>query len=237
MADSTTRNRILRHLPESELGTMRPHLQRVHLVQAHELFDDDGAGRIAYFPETALISLIAVMRDGAAVEYRTVGAEGMAPLQLALGTLRSRGRAICQLSGETWCIEGTALRELLGSAPMLRRLLLRYAQATINVLAQSAACNALHDILQRCARWLLTTHDRTGTDRFPMTQEFLAMMLGVRRAGVSEAAAALQRLGAIRYRRGEITVVERALLEQISCECYAVMRREYELVFADREAA
>lgn len=176
--------------------------------------------------------MIAEMADGQEAEYGCIGREGMLGLHVALGAQPLRGRALCQLPGSAVCIDGSALRKLTasGKAPELHRILLRYAQASINTLAQCVACNALHDVRKRTARWLMLSRDRAGSDTFMLTQEFLARMLGVRRSSVSDVARYLQDRKIIHYHRGKIDILDSEALETKSCECYAIMRDEYALV-------
>lgn len=223
-------NELLRHLPADEWQRLSADARVVTMRYAEVLFNDDEPRDLAFFPLTALISMIAVMRNGDEVEYGSIGREGMVGLQVALGAQVLRGRAICQLEGEVLCLPGSAIRES-GRTPELHRLLMRYAQSTINVLAQSAACNALHSLRERTARWLLITRDRAGADDFALTQDFLAKMLGVRRAGVTDIAGGLQRESLIEYARGHIRVLDPAGLGAVSCECYELIRDEYARVF------
>ncbi len=227
-------NDLLRHLPANEWELVRPGARRVRLAHAQLIFADGEPSHIAYFPLTCIISMIAEMANGDECEYGCIGREGMLGLQIALGSQPLRGRALCQLEGEALSLDASTLLALTtsGRAPELHRLLLRYAQSTINVLAQSAACNALHSLTQRTARWLLSSRDRAGSDSFMLTQDFLSKMLGVRRASVTETAGALQRIGAIVYTRGHIEVRDGALLEASACECYVMMRNEFGTMFS-----
>jgi CRP-like cAMP-binding protein len=226
-------NEILSHLPPVEWAQLAPHYGIVTVKNAAVLFADNDPATDTYFPLTCTISMIAEMANGDECEYGCIGREGMLGLQIALGAQPLRGRALCQVEGEAVRFDGTVLREFTksGKAPELHRLLLRYAQGTINVLAQSAACNALHSVTQRAARWLLLSRDRAGSDTFVLTQEFLSKMLGVRRASVTATARDLQSHGAIDYVRGRVSILDDALLAQSSCECYELMRAEYALVF------
>jgi CRP-like cAMP-binding protein len=183
--------------------------------------------------------MIAEMANGDECEYGCVGREGMLGLQIALGAQPLRGRALCQLEGEAVRFDGAFLHAITdsGETPELHRLLLRYAQATINVLAQSAACNALHANPERTARWLLLSRDRAGNNRFSLTHEFLAKMLGVRRSSVTKIAEALQDDGIISYARGHIQILDENALAAKSCECYGIIRDEYALVFQTPEIA
>jgi CRP-like cAMP-binding protein len=223
-------NELLRHLPADEWERVSAESRIITLRYAEVLFNDDEPPDMAFFPLTALISMMAVMRNGDEIEYGSIGREGMVGLQVALGAQALRGRAICQLEGEVLALPGAAIRES-DRTPELHRLLMRYAQATINVLAQSAACNALHSVRQRTARWLLITRDRAGVDDFALTQDFLSKMLGVRRAGVTDVAGELQRELIIEYARGHIRVLDAGRLREISCECYDLIHDEYTRVF------
>jgi CRP-like cAMP-binding protein len=226
-------NAILAHLPAAEWALLQPHMRMLTLRHAELLFADGEPAALTYFPLSCIISMIAEMANGDECEYGCVGREGMLGLQIALSAQPLQGRALCQLEGEAVSVDGAFLRELTasGQAPELHRLLLRYAQATINVLAQSAACNALHSIDQRTSRWLLSSRDRAATNSFSLTQDFLSRMLGSRRASVSTSAGRLQRLKIIAYDRGHIHILDGAALEAEACECYRLMRAQNELVF------
>jgi CRP-like cAMP-binding protein len=227
-------NELLVRLPGHEWEMLSPHAAMVNLKQAERLYAIENPSDIAYFPLNCIVSMIAEMANGDECEYGCIGREGMLGLQVALGAQPLRGQALCQLAGNAVRLDGAVLRKLTasGAAPVLHHLLLRYAQATINVLAQSAACNALHSIRQRTARWLLLSRDRAGRETFSLTQEFLAKMLGVRRSSVTKVAAELQRDGTIEYSRGHIAILNTAALESESCECYRLIRDEYDLVYA-----
>jgi CRP-like cAMP-binding protein len=227
-------NDLLRHLPAEEWERLRSHARQVTLGHAELIFANGDPATVTYFPQTCIISMIAEMKNGDECEYGCIGREGMLGLQIALGAQPLEGRALCQLEGTALRIEGSVLKGLTanGEMPQLQRLLLRYAQATINVLAQSAACNALHTLTQRTARWLLSSGDRAGSERFELTQDFLSRMLGARRASVTKAASALQDMHAIAYSRGRIRITDRAILESEACECYLLMRTQFETVFA-----
>jgi CRP-like cAMP-binding protein len=208
--------------------------QVLTLKHGQVLFNAGEPADMAYFPLTAIVSMIALMKNGDEIEYGTIGREGMVGLQVALNAQPLRGRALCQLEGEVICFHGAELRQIeQAAAPQLQRLLLRYAQATINVLAQSTACNALHSVRERTARWLLLTRDRAGGETFDLTQEFLAKMLGVRRVSVTEIAGDLQREGIIEYIRRQIRILDSKRLEATTCECYELIRDEYLRVLDD----
>lgn len=226
-------NGLLAHLPSSEYDRLVAGSRVVTLKHGTVLFANREPRDMVYFPLTALVSMIAEMDDGSAVEYGSIGREGMVGLQVALSAQPLRGRAICQLEGSVLTVQGSVIRELASSSgsPELHRLLLRYAQATINVLAQSAACNALHTVRQRCSRWLLITRDRAGHNQFKLTQEFLAMMLGLPRTSVTAVAGQFQQEGIIEYTRGRITILKEKALSKVACECYKLITDEYGLVF------
>jgi CRP-like cAMP-binding protein len=226
-------NQLLAHLPQAEWNVLEPDAEIVALKHAQLIFQDSNSDDATYFPLTCIISMIAEMRNGEECEYGCIGREGMLGLQIALGAQPLRGRGLCQLQGKAIRFRGELLRRvtLFGTAPHLHRLLLRYAQTSINVLAQAAACNALHSVDQRAARWLLQSEDSAGSDSFSLTQEFLARMLGVRRASVTEAALKLNDAKVIEYHRGNVRVLDHDALAARSCECYQIMRSEYEQVF------
>jgi CRP-like cAMP-binding protein len=192
------------------------------------LYQSNGAIPYVYFPLTMVASLVISMQDGQTVEVATVGNEGMVGLPAFLGAESFPGQAFTQIAGEAVRMQTAVLRGKASLGSPLHDVLHRYTQALFTQVAQSAACNRLHSIGQRCARWLLMTEDRVRADQFPLTQEFLAQMLGVRRAGVSEAASNLQKAELIQYSRGVITVLDRAGLEAAACECYAIVKQEYD---------
>lgn len=186
-----------------------------------------------YFPASGVISLVGLMENGATIEMATVGREGMVGLTALLGgTMIGNGRAVSQVPGEAIVVRADTVRTESNRPGRLRDLLLGYSQALVAQISQAVACNALHQLQERCARWLLETHDRAGdnSNEFLLTQEYLSDMLGVRRASVTVAAGILQKAGYITYRRGRITVLDRAGLEGASCECYAAIRAEYDRV-------
>ena len=225
-------NQLLRALSSPDYASIVPQLTRVTLGSGEILSKPHTRPRHVYLPETAVLSLIIVMDNGDAVEAATVGNEGIAGLSVFFGRGAMSSRCLVQIAGDAQRIPAAALAQAVVESPALDVLLRRYAQAFTNQLAQSVACNRLHTIDQRCARWLLMTHDRVGGgDAFDLTQEFLAYMLGVRREGVSAASRALQHLGVIQYRRGHISILDRPALERASCECYGETRGEYARLF------
>lgn len=230
--DAGQPNQLLRALPAADYALIRPHLQRVSLGVGEIISDAKSRSRNVLFPETAVLSLIVVMADGAAVEAATVGNEGIAGLAAFLGDGAMTTQCLTQIAGDAQRLPAIALMRAVEESVALGVLLRRYTQAFINQLAQSVACNRLHTIDQRCARWLLMTHDRVGGgDSFDLTQEFLSYMLGVRREAVSAASRGLQHLGIISYRRGHISVLDRPALERASCECYGDTRADFARLF------
>ncbi|HEX7761670.1 MAG TPA: Crp/Fnr family transcriptional regulator [Caulobacteraceae bacterium] len=192
-----------------------------------------------YFPSSGVFSIVTLMEDGEAVESLTVGREGAIGLVAALGEPVSEARAIVQISGSAWRISAERLREVAGHHPVIARVAIRYSQVTVAQLHQAAACNALHEVGPRLCRWLLTCEDRIGDNVVPLTQEFLAMMLGVQRTSVTAAAQALQVKGLIRYQRGRITILDRRGLEAAACECYRFSEQTFDHMFGslDKGAA
>ena len=222
------RNRLLAALPDADLAQLAPRLEPVNLELKQILFDVDAVIPHAYFLEDGVVSVLGVMKDGTAVETATIGHEGLVGLPLFLGTDRTAAQGFCQVPGRALRLEADAFRQAIAQIPALRDVTARYTQALFTLVAQSSACNRLHSVEQRCARWLLMTHDRVGRDEFPLTHLFLSQMLGVRRATVTEAAGALQGAGLIEYAYGRIAVRDRPGLERAACECYAIIRREFD---------
>jgi CRP-like cAMP-binding protein len=223
-----TGNRLLDAAPAQSLERILPHLEPVSLLLAQPL----DSAEYAYFPFAGLISVVSMMADGTSVEIGMSGREGMYSISAILGEDTPFQSAMVQLPGHALRLRTRLLRQEMQAEPALQKLLLRYTQAFVCTVAQSAACNRLHFLEQRCARWLLECHDRADTDTFPMTHEFLAMMLGVRRPGVSLAAHALQEKGLITYAHGTMTVLDRDGLEAAACECYRVIQNECDRLWA-----
>ena len=222
-------NRLLAAVPAEELDRLRPELEEVDLAFKQELYGPDRPVRHAYFPHRGVCSVVEDLEDGAAVEVATVGHEGFVGVSLLLGGGAMAGRCFVQVPGTATRIRAAAFPEAMRACPGLHRLLLRYTQALLSQVARSAACNRAHSIEERCARWMLMTHDRVdGDESFPLTQEFLAQMLGVRRSGVTVAAGMLQKAGLIRYSRGLVRVVDREGLQAASCPCYDAVRAEFD---------
>ena len=230
-ATTHSQNRLLRYLAATDFDGLSGQLERVPVAVHDVLAKQNEAFTHAYFPESCVISLVNRMSDGSGVEVGTIGNEGMAGLPAYLEADASDSDTFCQIAGDAIRVPVPTLIAAAAANPGIRKLLNRYTQAYMSQLAQSAACNRLHDIEQRCARWLLMTHDRVeGADTFPLKHEFLALMLGVRRAGVTTAAGTLQDKGIIRYRRGVIRVLDREALIAASCECYGIVRRHFDRV-------
>jgi CRP-like cAMP-binding protein len=220
-------NRILSLLPAEEYDRLAPHSRYVELPLREVLYRPEDPMPFVYFPLSGTVSLTAPMRDGREVEIGVVGREGMAGLPVFLGTDSSPFKAVVQVSGGAVRVRAGALREEAGRGGELSRLLLRYAQAFFVQAAQTAACNRLHPMEGRLAKWLLTTRDRAESDTFDLTQEFPSIMLGVRRAGVSDAMGVLKAGGLIGHTWGSLTVLDAGGLERASCECYGVVKDEY----------
>jgi CRP-like cAMP-binding protein len=220
-------NRLLDAMPPEALQHFRPHLEAVS-IQGNQTIQEPGeASEHVFFPTRGMISLVAMMSDGESVEIGMIGKEGMFSVSAILGDDTPSQRAMVQLPGNALRMKTEMLLQEAKANPTLQALLLRYAQMTLSTAAQTAACNRLHLLEQRCARWLLSAHDRAGSDTFGMTHEFLSMMLGVRRPGVTVAAQSLQSSGLITYNHGTMTILDRNGLEAASCECYRFLQDEY----------
>jgi CRP-like cAMP-binding protein len=210
------------------MDAIRPALEPVELVKDHPIFLPGEPASHVWFPNNGMISIVALDDKGSAIEVATVGHEGMTGLSVVLGSETMIYSSMVQVPGDGWRLETAAFRRLLDRRPTIRSVMLRYVLAALTQMGQNAACGQLHNLEARCARWLLMAHDDVAGDTFPLTQDYLAMMLGVTRPSVSEAASSLQRAGLIRYVRGQITVLDRPRLEAMSCECYRIVRREFE---------
>ena len=221
------RNRILDRLPRKELNRIRKALTKFDAVVRDEIYEPNKPFAHVYFPETAIGSVVNVLEDGTEIEVATVGYEGMVGLPIFLGTKQTPARAFWQVPGIAFRLDAAFLEKEKRSGSALAAALGLYTQGFFAHIAQSVTCNRLHSLEQRCARWLLTTHDRVPGDDYPLKQEFLAQMLGVRRTGVSEVAGRLQRKRLIKYSRGRMSVIDRRGLERLSCECYRVVAREF----------
>jgi CRP-like cAMP-binding protein len=229
MGSSMTRgvaNHILRKLPAKEYERLLPQLQPTSLIQNEVLYDVGVPIRGGYFVNTGLVACLTVMRNGDIVEVGLLGHEGFAGLPILLNISHSSSRFKVQITGDAWRINADALRELLPELPMLERLLSRFAYLQALQAQQIAACNRLHDVGERLARWLLMAQDRVRLETLPLTHDLVAGMLSTRRSSVTVAAGGLQRAGIIEYRRGQVHVLNRQKLEEAACECYPVVRRQ-----------
>jgi len=230
---SPKQNHLLAALPVAEFGRLSPHLELVPMPLAEALYESGGLLQHVYFPTTSIVSLLYVMEDGASAEIAVVGNEGVLGIALFMGGETTPSRAVVQSAGYGYRLKASLLKQEFNRAGPMMRLLLRYTQALITQMAQTAVCNRHHSVEQQLCRWLLLSLDRLTTHELTMTQELIANMLGVRREGVTEAAGNLQRAGVISYSRGRITVLDRRRLEQEACECYAVVRREFDRLLSD----
>jgi CRP-like cAMP-binding protein len=221
-------NHLLAALPAEELALLLPQLEFVPMPLGEKLAEPGVQMRHVYFPTTCIVSLLYVMADGASAEIAVVGNEGIVGVSLFMGGESTTSWAVVQSAGHAYRLRGQLLKEQFFRAGPMQRLLLRYTQALLTQMAQTAVCNRHHSVDQQLCRWLLLSLDRLPSNELVMTQELIANMLGVRREGVTEAAGALQRAGLIQYSRGKITVVDRPGLESRVCECYAVVRKEFE---------
>jgi CRP-like cAMP-binding protein len=226
-------NGIIASLPAADRQRWDAHLEPVALTLGQVLYEPGAMVSHAYFPTTAVVSLLYVTESGASAEVAAVGSEGIVGISLFMGGGSTPSRAVVQSAGEGFRMSGTVLREEFAQSGTVRLALLRYTQALIAQMAQIAVCNRHHTIDQQLCRWLLLSLDRRPGNELIVTQEMIAHMLGVRREGVTEAALALQRAGLISYRRGHITVLDRFAVEKRSCECYGVVRAEYDRLLPD----
>ncbi len=219
-------NRLLAALPRQEYARLRPHLEKVSLCLKDILYEPKGPIPHVYFPLDGVVSLVIIMDGGFSLEVGIIGNEGMVGTPVFLGSQSSLTRAISQVPGDALRMETTVFQEEMLRRGVLYGLAQRSTQAMINQISQSTVCNHRHSVKKRMCRWLLMSHDRVGTDEFPLTHEFLAQMLGVRRPTVTAAAGSLQTAGLISYHRGRVTVLDRKGMEAASCECYGVVAEE-----------
>ena len=222
------RNRILAALPREILSSLLPHLKPEFLPRSKVLYDVDEPLGHVYFVERGLVSMVAVFENRTTAEMATVGREGLVGIGSVLGGERALGRYVVPVPALALAVEASEFRSALRQSPELRAACRNYAHAFLGEALQTAACNSVHVVEERCARWLLMSYDRSDGDTLALTQEYLADMLGVCRSTVTLAAGALQRAGLICYRRGAISVLNRPGLEKASCECYRVIRNQYE---------
>ncbi len=236
IAPSPLQNRLLAVLPEIEYERLRPQLEAVDMPLGKALYESGRTLSHVYFPTTSIVSLLYVMENGASAEIAVVGNEGVVGIALFMGGESTPSRAVVQSAGQGFRLRGQAVKEAFNRSGPVMHLFLRYTQALITQMAQTAVCNRHHSLDQQLCRWLLLSLDRLPGNELVMTQELIANMLGVRREGVTEAALKLQAAGLIRYARGHISVLDREGLEARTCECYAVVRKEYGRLLPDRIA-
>ena len=228
VAAQPKRNQLLAALPDAELQRWLPHLEAIELPLGEVLYESGSTLSHVYFPTTAIISLLYVMENGASAEIAVVGNEGIVGISLFMGGESTSSRAVVQSAGQGFRLKAPLMKEEFNRAGPVLHLLLRYTQALLTQMAQTAVCNRHHSLDQQLCRWLLLSLDRLQGDELVMTQSLIANMLGVRREGVTEGALKLQKIGLIRYTRGRITILDRQGLEKRTCECYAVVKKEYD---------
>ncbi|MDP2451287.1 MAG: Crp/Fnr family transcriptional regulator [Polaromonas sp.] len=229
------KNELLAALPDAEFQRWLPQLEWVDMPLGQVVYESGSTLSHVYFPTTSIVSLLYVMENGASAEIAVVGHEGVVGISLFMGGESTPSRGVVQSAGQGFRLPAQVIKEEFKRAPVLH-LLLRYTQALITQMAQTAVCNRHHSLDQQLCRWLLLSLDRLQGSELVMTQELIANMLGVRREGVTEAALKLQNLGLIRYSRGRITVLDRPGLEKRTCECYAVVKKEYDRLLPDKLA-
>ena len=235
-AHSPRQNHLLAALPAQDFARLSAHLELVPMPLGHVLYESGSELRQVYFPTTAIVSLLYVMIDGASAEIAVVGNEGIIGVALFMGGETMPNRAVVQSAGYAYRLRGQLLKEEFNRSGQMQHLLLRYTQALLTQMAQTAVCNRHHSLDQQLCRWLLLSLDRLPSEELVMTQELIANMLGVRREGVTEAAGDLQRAGLIRYQRGRITVLDRTGLEARACECYGVVKKEFDRLLPEASA-
>jgi CRP-like cAMP-binding protein len=230
---SPNQNRLLASLPAEIFERISPHLELISMPLGEVLYESGGQLQHVYFPTTAILSLHYIMENGASAEIAGVGNEGVLGISLFMGGNTTPSRATVQTGGHGYRMSGRLMIEEFNRAGPMMRLMLRYIQALMTQMSQTAVCNRHHSVEQQLCRWLLLTLDRLPSNELTMTQELIAAMLGVRREGITETAGNLQRAGLISYRRGHITVLDRSGLESRTCECYNVVKKEFHRLLAD----
>ena len=233
---SPEQNHILEALPPAERERLFPHLKLVTLSLGAVLYESGDAQRHIYFPIDAIVSLLYVLKDGSSAEIAVVGNDGAIGVALFMGGATTTNRAIVQSAGTAYRLTRRRLKQEFERHGEMLHILLRYTQALITQMAQTAVCNRHHSLDQQLCRWLLLSLDRLASNKLNMTQELIANMLGVRREGVTDAAGKLQKLGVIQYSRGKITVLDRPHLEALSCECYEVVKKETDRLLPEHRA-
>ena len=229
-------NQLLAALPEADLTRWLPQLESVEMPLGHVMYESGRTLSHVYFPTSAIVSLLYVMENGASAEIAVAGNEGIVGISIFMGGGSTPSRAVVQSAGHGFRLKARAIKDEFNRAGPVMHLMLRYTQALITQMAQTAVCNRHHSLDQQLCRWLLLSLDRLNGTELAMTQELIANMLGVRREGVTEGALKLQKAGLIRYARGHISVLDRPGLEARSCECYAVVKKEYDRLLPDRQA-
>jgi CRP-like cAMP-binding protein len=230
-------NQLLAALPDSEWERWQPHMSVMELKLGHVLYESGGVMQHVFFPVNAIVSLLYVLENGSSAEIAVVGKEGMVGVSLFMGGETTPSRAVVQSAGKCIRLSAYKLKKEFDNSLPVMHLLLRYTQALITQMTQTAVCNRHHSLDQQLCRWLLLSMDRLTGRHLVMTQELIANMLGVRREGVTEAAGRLQKAGLISYSRGKIEVLDRLGLESRTCECYAVVKKEYDRLLPDRIAS
>lgn len=236
-ANTPAQNHLLAALPEDDAARFFQHLELVPMTLGEVLYESGAQMRHVYFPTTSIVSLLYVMEDGASAEIAVVGNEGIVGISLFMGGETTPSRAVVQSAGHAYRMRGQLLKDEFHRAGPMQHLLLRYTQALLTQMSQTAVCNRHHSLDQQLCRWLLLSLDRLHSNELVMTQELIANMLGVRREGVTEAAGNLQKAGLIKYQRGHITALDRPGLEARTCECYAVVKREYDRLLPEATAS
>ena len=234
---SPKQNHLLAALPAADYERLLPELELVPLPLGWAVYESGGKLGFVYFPTTSIISLLYVMENGASAEIAVTGSDGLVGIALFMGGETTPSRAVVQSAGYGYRLKAGVLKREFEQGGTLQHLALRYTQALITQMAQTAVCNRHHSVEQQLCRWLLLSLDRLPSNELSMTQELIANMLGVRREGVTEAAGKLQAAGLIHYSRGHITVLDRPKLEKRVCECYAVVKREFDRLLPDRTAS
>lgn len=219
---------MLRRLPPQEWEQLAPLLELEHMELRHPIYEPNNPIEYVFFPESGVLSLVAELEGGKMIEVATVGNEGFVGVPVIHGATSIPGRSFSQIAGDSLKLSASVFRKCLKELPQFDQLMNRYAETLINQIAQNAACNRGHNVYERCARWLLLTHDRMEKQQYYITQEFLGQMLGVRRSAVNLAAGALQEAGLISYNRGLVKIIDREALEKASCICYRIIQDAFE---------
>jgi CRP-like cAMP-binding protein len=225
--EQLSRNAILHSLSEEDRAVVLKRGELVDFQLRQAVYEPDQTIDAAYFPLDCVLSVVTHMIDGSMIEIGTIGREGTSAVPLVLGAVTTANESFCQVPGTAWKMPADDFIELVDSSKPFRTSMNRYLQGYLNMLGQIAACNRLHNALERCARWLLMTQDRVEGNKFPMTHEFLATMLGSQRSSVTVSAAILQKAGYIKYERGNMTILDRPGLEEVTCECYTVASQQF----------